>query len=250
MKISSDVNCIFAYADPQHIFHRPVISYIVKKQRDTFVLLSKLKSNFMYTYKDYLATSCIIIEKAIRDERTIRDASPSKTYKPSILSISANINSKIEKYLLEESEKCLNFNMSGTRKFINIILTEFSIPKLYEDNEVLAKFREKYVVEAEKQAEEVVNRFIKRFNNFECVNIEDYSMYDKWTTRIKKSKHNVFQNKQDVEDISIASEFLAFNSEKSKLAFFTSDVNCHKSILKIAKEYSLKTGHLHLITKS
>ena len=249
MNISSDVNVVFAYADSKHIFHRGVLAHIAKKQRDTFIIISKLKSHFIYTYKDYLVTACIIIEKAIRDERHHRSKSPSKTYKPNVFTISASINALINDYLEVESAKFMNFNISGARDFINLLLTDYSIPKLYEDDEALANFREKYNLDAEKQAEDVINRFVKLFNGFECMNIEDYTNYELWLEKIKKSKQKVFENKRDTEDMRIAAEFLVYNEEKGKLGFFTCDKNCHFSILAMAKEYNLKLGKMHLVRK-
>ncbi len=249
MKISSDVNAVFAYADRKHIYHKGILAHIAKKQRDTFILLSKLKSNFIYTYKDYLTTSCIIIEKAVRDERKNRLKSPSKTYRPSILVITRSINVLIEKHLLDESSKFMNFNTSAVREFINMLLTDYSIPKLYEDDESLASFREKYVLDAEKQAEDIINRYVKRFNGFECVNIDDYESYEDWLTKIKKSKQNLFKEKKDFEDMTIGAEFLAYNDEVARLGFFTCDKNCHDSIVAMAKEQGLVIGSTHLISK-
>ena len=98
MKLSSDVNTIFAYGNSNDLFHNKVWLFMAKNKRNDYVLLARVKHVFIYTYKDYLTTCCAIIEIAIREEKTKRSKSPSETYKPSTLALSANIHQQIEKF--------------------------------------------------------------------------------------------------------------------------------------------------------
>lgn len=247
MKISSDVNTIFAYGDNLHPFHNKVCLYMAKKIRDNYVLLAKVKAHFIYTCKDYLTTCCNIIDQAIRDYRNKRSKSPSTTYKPSPLAISANIDSLIDKHIGIEQSKTMNFNVKAVRTFIAWLLSEYSIPELYANDESFANFREKYVEEAEERALEVLNKFLKFFHQFESMNIEQYNNYEEWLSKIKKSEKNIFKNKQDYEDVMLAAEFLSYNQEFGLLGFFSSDKNCCDSIRIVSKEFMQRIGFVHCI---
>lgn len=247
MKLSSDVNTIFAYGDDTHKFHRAVYLYMISKKRTHYILLSKIKSSFIYTYKKYLSTSCVIIEKAIRDERHDRIGALSTTYKPSPLVISTSVRKLIDDHIKVESERNFNFNENTIRKFVSSMLLSYSIPELYENDNSLGEFREKYLLDAEKRAEEVLNKFLHFFSDFDCMNIESYANYMNWVNKIKKSKFDVFHNKQDYEDIIICAEFLCYNDEIGKLSFFTCDRECYRSVGVVAKEYEQRIGFVNLI---
>lgn len=249
MKFTSDVNIIFAYADNNHKFQKKVISYIARRQKDKFILLSKLKNNFIHTYSGYLVTCCIIIENAVRKEIKKRSQSPSKTYKPSTFTITRSVQSLIDDYLEKESAKFMSFNKQGVRTYINRLLTDYSISRLYFEENALAEFREKYSVESEERALEVLNRFLRFFRKFESMNIEEYSIaYEKWLNEIKNSDKNIFDNKKDHEDIILASELLAYNQEKSKLDFVSCDKEMCRSLKVVSKEFDFTLGKIDLIS--
>src|SRR3989339_240293 len=236
MKLSSDVNTIFAYGNSNDLFHNKVWLFMAKNKRNDYVLLARVKHVFIYTYKDYLTTCCAIIEIAIREEKTKRSKSPSETYKPSTLALSANIHQQIEKFIKEKSEE-ITFNIGGVKNFINLLLTEYSIPELFENNGVFGEFREKYNVEAEKRAEEILNKFLHFFHSFYVMNIEQYDTYEEWIQKIKESKYKIFDNKKDYEDILLAAEILSCNQDIGTMGFFTCDKEIHRSIIVVAKEY-------------
>lgn len=246
MDISSDVNTIFAYCDSLHKYHKSVLSFMMRQKRSTYILLDKVKSHFIYTYKDYLSTCCIIIEQAIRDQRLERSKSPSKTYKPSAFAISSHVRSLVDKKLVELCEN-KNFDFIATKQFVDLILSEYSIPDLYENEKVLGEFRERYLVGSEKIATTIVNKFLRFFYKFEEINLNQYTHYNNWLDKIKDSKNNVFKNKQDYEDMTLAAEFLCYNQEIGILYFFGCDSNCCRSIEVVAKEYDLKIGKITLI---
>jgi hypothetical protein len=54
MKAASDVNIIYAYGDSTHKFHRIVCLYMAKHIKDNYLLLGKVKSNFIFTYSNTL----------------------------------------------------------------------------------------------------------------------------------------------------------------------------------------------------
>lgn len=250
MKTASDVNTIFAYGDEFHELHKAVSLHMVRNVRGKYVLLNKVKSHFIYTYRDYLTTSCTLIDQAIREYKHKLSKAPSQTYKPSNLAISANIDALISKYLSDMSNQN-NFNLRSVKKFISQMLAEYSVPELMENEKALGEFREKYLEGAEKRALEVLNKFIRFFKawDFELMQIEQYSYYQNWIGKIKKSTKDVFCNKQDMEDIQVAAEFLSYNEEIALLSFFTCDVNCAQSIRMVAQEYRQKIGQVDLIRK-
>jgi hypothetical protein len=248
MKISSDVNTIFAYADGMHTFHNKVSLYMAKRIRDKYILLAKVKSTFIYTYKDYLTTSCTIIDRSIREYKKQRSMSPSKTYKPTHFSISTNVDHLIDEYI-KEQESRMEFNSKAVRAFVAKKLSEYSVPALMEDEKMLGEFREKYLQDAEERAVEILNKFVCFFRTpeFELMNIERYNTFDDWFYKIKESKEFVFNNKRDREDMNIAAEFLAYNLEFNLLDFFTCDREFSESIKKVAREYGQKIGMINLI---
>jgi len=248
MKTSSDVNTIFAYGNRDDIFNKKVLLFRAKKMKYKYVLLSNVSASFVYTYKDRLSTGCIVIEKAIREEKKKRDSSPSKSYKPSLFSLSENVNNKISEYLVE-LQRDNNINVKSVRIFIDLLLSDYSIPRLYEEDEAFAEFKEKYIINAEKRAFEVINKFVRFFRRYDFMYIENYQKYDEWKIKIKSSKEQVFDKKRDKEDIEIATEFLSFNEEFGQLEFFTCDKECGESIKKIAKEYRRSVGHIEIIRK-
>jgi hypothetical protein len=247
MKTASDVNIIFAYDDSSHLFHKNVCFFMMQHIRDNYLLLVKVKAHFTHTYSGYLKDSAIIIDKSIREHRNERRNSPSQIYKPSHLAISANITKKIDDYVNEKSRNS-NFSAKTAKVFINQLLSEYSIPTLFEDDKAFGEFREKYMEGAEKKALDVLNRFLKFFNNkYESMNIEQYKTYDEWMIKIKKSPQNIFENKQDYEDIQVASEYFAYNKEFGKANFFTTDLIMGDSLKKAAREFKLEIGLVHVI---
>lgn len=247
MKIASDVNIIFAYSDENHIYHKKTIFYLARIKRFHHILLAKVKAHFIYTYTNYLTTGCVIIDHAVREHRKERANSPSTTYKPSPLAISANIDKLIQDYINLEASKKGNFNSKGVRNFINLLLTDYSIPELYESNDKLGEFREKYLIQAEQRALETLNKFLSFFQNFDLVNIEKYNNFEIWINNIKNSKKDI-KIKHDLEDILVVAEYLSFNEEIEKLGFFTCDKECYNSIKLIAKEHNLTIGRVDLIS--
>ena len=129
MELSSDVNTIFAYNDKIHPYNKNVISFMIKNKRSTYMLLDRVKSHFIYTYKNYLSECCIVIEQSIRDSKAERSRSPSKTYNPSLFAISTNIRGLIDKKLKELYDR-KNFDFSSTKRFVDLLLSEYSIPDL------------------------------------------------------------------------------------------------------------------------
>ena len=246
MKTASDVNVIFAFGDSTHFFHKKVCLHMAKHIKNNYLLLLKVKSHFIYTYSNQLKDCVIIIDKSIREYKKKRNKSPFKTYKPSHLAISAAINKLIDNYIIEKAN-ISNFCVKSAKKFVNSLLTKYSIPTLYENDKLFGEFREEYLVESEEKAMEIINRFLKFFRNFEVMNIEQYTTYESWMDKIKKSSKKVFDNKQDYEDIIIAAEYFAYNAEISQINFFTTDQTMGKSIPKISKEYSQKTGKITII---
>ena len=61
-------------------------------------------------------------------------------------------------------------------------------------------------MEAEKRAEEILNKFLHFFHSFYVMNIEQYDTYEEWIQKIKESKYKIFDNKKDYEDILLAAE--------------------------------------------
>ncbi|MCK4670254.1 MAG: hypothetical protein KAT43_03545 [Nanoarchaeota archaeon] len=247
MTISSDVNVIFAYNDTTHKFNKKVYFYMAKQKRNSYLLLAQVKATFIYKYTDYLETACNIIDKAIRDEKEKRSKSPSQKYRPNSLVISENINKAIDDLIIQENARFMNYNAKAVKDFVNLLLSEYSIPKLYEDDDAFGEFREKYTTNSEQIAEDVLNKFLKFFQKFGTKRIEEYDNYQKWFQNIKNSKENIFDNKQDYEDMKLSAEFLSYNEEVRTLNFFTCDKNCHNSIKKVAKEYRLRIGQIHLV---
>jgi len=248
MKISSDVNTIFAYGDKNHILHKNVCLHMIKNNKKNYVLLSKVKSHFIYTYKDYLTDCCIVLEKSIREEKERRSKSPSKTYQPSLFAISASVRKLINDFIKEKA-KNQNFNSNAAKNFISLLLTDYSIPELYKNKDSFAEFREKYLVQAEERALEILNKFLKFYRKFELMNIEQYVSFKDWFNKIKDSNKNVFKNKKDYEDMNIAAELLSFNQDISILDFFTCDKDFYYSLKNIVVEYSQKIGQVHLIRR-
>ncbi len=250
MKTASDVNTIFAYNDSSHFFHRPVCLHMAKNIRGKYVLLDKVKANFIHTYRTYMTDCEIIIEKSVREYKQKLSSSPSKTYTPSLLAISKNVDSIIAGHLKKMSNN-MDFNIKAIRIFITLMLSDYSIPELVKNDTALGDFKEKYLLKAEERAKDSLNKFVKFFksNEFELMNIGQYETYDEWVKKIKNSKNNsIFKNKKDYEDITIAAELFAFNSEISKLAFFTTDSDFQYSTPKISKEYKQEIGNITLIS--
>jgi len=240
MRISSDVNTVFAYNDPNHIYHRVVFKIMTKSIRQRYVMLANVKNHFIYTYKDYLEEASLAIDLAIREYKSQR---LNTSYKPSSLSVSINVDALIKKHLEKREEEC-NFNTDVVRKFINIILTKYPIPAIYEDDEQFAKFREEYLKETEKTAISKLNNFFNFFKDREGRSLGDYKNYGEWLKYIKNSKSKVFNNKRDYEDMCIAAEIFAYHEEYSTFNFYSADSECVKSIKAIAKEYSVNIGKM------
>jgi hypothetical protein len=57
----------------------------------------------------------------------------------------------------------MNFSVKNAKNFINTLLSEYSIPTLFEDDKAFGEFREKYLFESEQRAEDVINKFLKFF---------------------------------------------------------------------------------------
>lgn len=246
MAISSDVNTIFAYTNPNHKFHRAVCLYIAKKKRYPYFLLAKVSNSFVFTYKNLLADCGNIIIKEILEYREERNKSGAK-YKLNAYAISAIINKKINSALDKSNSQYLNFDYKTAKEFIDKLLSDFSIPEMFENDHSLGEFREKYVTESEKRAAEKLNEFLNFFQNFETIKIEQYDNYDVWLQNIKSSKNPVFKNKQDFEDMKIAAEFLSYNQDFGQLSFFSSDKDMIDSIIQIGKEYRQRVGDMNLI---
>lgn len=245
MRITSDVNCIFAYIDSLHKYHNKVSLFMAKNKRSGYVILAMVRATFIYTYKDYLTTACIIVEQAIRDEKTKRNRS-SSDYKPSPLAIAANVDKRIEDYIKERIENA-NINGGAVKSFVNLMLTDYSIPILFQNDKALGEFREKYLINAEDNAAKELDRFLKFFNRFALMNIEEYENYNEWVEKIKSSNNDIFNHKKDVEDMRLVAELLCFTEKTGPILFFTCDKKCHDSIQIVAKEYKVKIGPLFLI---
>ncbi|MBS3125212.1 hypothetical protein J4211_03085 [Candidatus Woesearchaeota archaeon] len=248
MDVSSDVNTVFAYTNPAHKFHTPVSLHMAKRKRHHYVLLAKVNSSFLYTYTNLLTDCGNIIVQAITGFREEREKANAKN-PLSAFSISAIVNSKIKELLEEYNDKYSNFNIKSTKEYIDLLLTKFSIPELYENDKALGEFREQYLMEADKRAFEALNKFVRFFQHYDLMKIEEYENYENWLKKIKDSSQDVFENKQDFEDMKIAAELLSYNEELGKLSFFTCDFNMHKSILTVAKENKQNVGDIEIIKK-
>ena len=244
MPISSDVNVIFAFVNELDSFHIPVFLFLAPyKRKDVYVLLDNVKVSFIRTYSDYLKESCVLIEKSIIDLKNDR-ANIKRKLSP--FAINTIINQKIKDKLKELSNKD-NSNIDAIKRFINKMLSEYSIISLFEDNNKLAEFREKYLIESEKKSVVEITRFLTKFKKFEIVNQYDLKNNKKWLHRIKTIKLEIFNNKNDFEDIKIASEFLAYNEEKGRLSFTTCDREFYRSLGILTNNEDIKIGKLNLI---
>ncbi len=244
MSISSDVNVIFAFVNELDSFHIPVFLFLAPyKRKDIYVLLDNVKVSFIYTYSNYLKDACVLIEKSIIDLKNDRVNIKRKL---SPFAINAIVNQKIKEKLKELSNKD-NSNIDAIKRFINRMLSEYSIISLFENNDKLAEFREKYLIESEKESDVEITRFLSKFKKFEIVNQYDLKKNKEWLNRIKASELDIFENKNDYEDMKIASEFLAYNDEKGRLSFMTCDREFYRSLGILTNNENLKIGKLKLI---
>lgn len=244
MPISSDVNTIFAFADNRDIFHVPIALFLVPyKRKDFYVLLDEVKSSFIYTYSDRMKEACLFIEKSIIDYKKSR----SKLLKPpSPFVINTIIRGKIKEKIDELAND--GFSRYDTiNRFVNKMLSDYSIISIYEDSEKMAEFREKYLEEAEKNTTFELNRFLTKFKDFIVVNFTDIESYGEWIKKIKNSKLNIFDNKRDEEDIRIAAQYMGYNQEESKLAFVTCDKEFYRSLNVVSSFFKQSIGKLFLI---
>ncbi len=241
MPISSDVNTIFAYIDKKHKFHIAVALFIVPyKRKDVYVLLDEVKSRFIYTYSAYLKEACLIIEKSIIDYKAKR----SKLLpNPTPFMVAKIIDSEIKKRMKQVSEMEY-FNYDATTRFVNKMLTEYSVLALYEEEEKLAEFREKYLVKSEEESSKEITRFLDRFKDFEVVNFNDITSFCDWLDKLKKVDLDVFKRKQDIDDMRIAAQFLGYNQEKGRLSFFTCDFEFYRSLGLVSKHFNQGIGKL------
>lgn len=243
MHLGTDVNTIFAYEEISHKHYKKTIQFLVTHKRSIYVLLNNVKKSFLKTYSDYLKDSCDIITQAIVEFKEIRNANPSR--KPSHEVVAAEVNSRITKKL-EDLSQTTNANIQSTKNFIDKLLIDYSPPKLYEEDEALPEFREKYIVLAEKQATDIINRFLKNFAGFISINLFEYEDYDETLDKIKKIKNDVFANKQDYEDMKIAAEYFCVCKD-NKLEFFTFDKEFHRSLHKCSQLLNVNIGRVHLL---
>ena len=244
MPVSSDVNTIFAFADDQDLFHIPVALVMVPyKRKDVYILLDEVKSSFIYTYSNFLKEAGTIIEKSIIDYKEKRS---NKLKKPTSFAINAIVRQKIKEKIEEQSKKKF-FNYDTVNRFINKMLSKYSITSLYEESEKLAEFRENYLIKAEDEADREISLFLNKFKNFEIINFPDIQTFEEWLDKIKKSKLKIFKNKRDYEDMRIAAQFLGYNQEIGKLAFITCDKEFHRSLEIISKKFNQPVGNLTLI---
>ena len=249
MVLASDCNTIFAYSDSSDKHHNSVAVFFKQRSRVNYLVLFNVKTSFIYTYSDVFKECGLIVEKVILEQKEHRKRSPSKSYKPSHFVITLQAEKQIEQEL-ESISKKRRFNRSLARRFISKLLSKYSIPSLYEDDEIFANFREEYLKKSEEQATEVLNKFLRLFRSFDTITMEEYEQYHEWLNRIKQCKLNVFRNLQDYEDMKIGAEYLSYNEEFGTLDFATCDKDCHKSIHKLSRKYQQRIGKLHYLNRT
>lgn len=245
MPVSSDVNVIFAYIDETDLFHIKVAIFIKPyKRKAPYILLDRVKGTFINRYSRYLKDACIFIEKAIMDYKAEKANSKRK---PSPFLIKIVVEEYIKRQIEKEAIKKLNYNKNAIKRFVKKLSIEFSYITLYNEVDKLAEFRERYLVNAENEADYKITAFLKNFKNFHVLNEGEIKSIDEWLNKLKKIELDVFESKTDFEDMKIAVEFFGFNEEHEKLSFVTCDKEMARSLKVLIEYFKLNAGKIHLI---
>ncbi len=159
------------------------------------------------------------------------------------------MHEEIEKRF-DELRKEPRFNEAATRQYIDSLLSKYSIPELYNDEDSLALFRDEYIQDAEDTALLVLNEFLDFFSDYRLMQTTDYKEpVEDIKKSIMQSTLIIFNKLSAQEDIALASELIVYNKEYGKIRFFTCDKTCAQSIRKFCTKHKILIGPIDLIKK-
>ncbi len=227
--ISEDVNVIFAYLDAQHKFHRKTMMFVKTNKRRKNIFLANVLKNFLVTYQGYITDVATIIEFSVNRIREEREKSPIKNPSPSY--ITRLIEAEIEQGLKELSQS-VNYAYEALKKFKELLLTEFSLPELFFEEDTIAEFRERFITKADDLSLGAFNTFFTEFPNKKLMKQHEYKKYNE--------KLKLLKNMKDYEDRRICAELFCFGEERGAITFLTFDKAFNNFIKTHGKDYRVK----------
>jgi len=235
---SSDVNTIFAYTDIRHKFYRNAVNYFDKTKQDKYILLKHVYTTFFFTYSENLKRIGDMIIKSINkvkinlSERRLKSP-PSEVLK--------NIMLKKELDHSIVSQKEQEFNPTDYDYYKNILLKDYPLIELLNNEKMLEEFDSFYVKAADEITRNKLKEFISSFKNIEKLPKLDRNKVMGIRNELKeiKSEHHDIFSSPDDEDIRLSAELLTFCSlRRTKLNFATSDQNLVKSLNFVKKKFN------------
>ncbi len=227
--ISNDVNVIFAFLDIKHKFHIQSSLFVVKNQRRKLVVLANVMKSFLKTYKNYIVQVGAIIEHQVVFCKEERKKSPIKN--PSTTHIAILVNAGINNELKTLSSMP-NYSFDALLRFKDLLLTDFSIPQLYFEENAIGEFREKFIDRSEKFSLDSINEFVTKFNQKRIMKQNDYKNYENFLSDLKSMK--------DYEDRRICAELFCFGEEKKAIQFLTFDNTFKQYLRKFGSKHNVK----------
>lgn len=211
--ISNDVNVIFAYLDLTHINHKDSFLYVRKNKRREHINLFTVNNTFLSTYSDYIKDVGTIIEREIVLFKKQRDCDL-RLKAPTSTALVKIIEFNIKKQLKKLADETTYF-FEGLNSFKDLLLSNFSIPELYFENDKIGDFREMFILKAREVAINNLNIFLNNFSKSNLMKLSYYNSYDDFFEKLDDLK--------DFEDRKICAELYCYGMEKGVINFLTFD---------------------------
>lgn len=246
---SSDVSTVFAFIDVRHKFYDVVIEHFNTIKNAKYVLLNHVKTTFIFTYNDNLKKIGEIILSTIASVKEILEKRRRKDEASDIIK-NTYLKSEMEKLIKQQKDKELN--PADYNYFKNILLKDYPLIELLNDEEKLEEFDSIYILKAEEIVNDKLQEFISFFNNIDKNLKLNPVKIKEWKIKLEKIKRDnltVFSDYDD-EDIKLSSEYFTYcEDRRMPLNFSSTDENLINSLKYVVEERKFKTGKLLFLLK-